>query len=249
MREGQTARRWLPLALLLPVAGCVLLQPVPRKPLSAPFSLAPEQQSELSAVLKRRDQHLPGLKSLSCSVTRFTYDDVFGEARRPSYDRGELQLTAPRQGKLELRGERKEKCDWDATSFHFHDSEGRTLSRCKLPPDWQHWPFEPALLNLLFMGNAEELQSRYHWRIATPHGCQGQIWLEGHPRFTDEAAWISRVDLILGADDMLLRAAQIHHDPRGRHRTVWVFEEMTRDARSPDYAQPSHRQTSPCFSP
>lgn len=89
-------------------------------------------------------------------------------------------------------------------------------------------------MNLLFWGKAEELQSRYYLRVITPRNCQNQIWLEASPRFTDEAALFSRIELILGADDMLLNAAQIHHDTQGRRRTVWVFEGTTFDAPSLD---------------
>jgi len=190
---------------------------------AAPFQLTPQQKAYLDQVLQAWEQRNAGVKTFECDFTRWQYDPVFGDANKPKYrDDGHLKYAPPDRGRFDIKGERPEKWICNGKSIFEFNYAKKQLIEYKLPPDMQGRAIADSPLPFLFGAKAGELKRRYFLRIITPAGAKGQIWLEAHPKFQQDAANFKRAELILIAQGMTPYGLQIYL-PNGKNRTAYQF--------------------------
>jgi TIGR03009 family protein len=205
------------------------MQQLPAPPPQAPFPLTPQQAANLDWVLNTWQQRSAKVKTFGCSFIRWEYDAVFGDPNKPSFiDEGEIAYRAPDKGSFHVTKpkERQERWICDGESVYQYDYAKTQLIQHKLPPELQGKAIVESPLPFIFGADAAKLQQRYFLRIVTPQNAQGQqTWLEAYPRFQQDAANLSRVELILTNKNMTPSALQIYA-PNGQSRTVYEFRKI-----------------------
>ncbi len=191
-----------------------------------PFTLTPQQEAQVDAVLRAWEQHGQSVKTFACDFTRLEYDPVWGPADRPKFiDQGTIHYARPDKGRFEVGGERAERWICDGQSIFAYDFKQQKLVEHKLPPELQGQAIADGPLPFLFGAEAEKLKRRYLMRVITPPDVQNQIWLEAYPRFQADAANFRKAEMILTADTMRPFALQLYL-PNGKNRTVYKFDNI-----------------------
>jgi TIGR03009 family protein len=219
------------------------------KPAVAPFQLTAEQQRVLHDVLVNYERKTSAIKTFSADLARLEFDPVFGP-QDPSKPRstggGSLRYTKPDKAKYEIENVQlydsktgKYAPDADAAEFVVINGKEVILKNFRkkqiqvtpLPKEMQGEGIFYGPLPFVFGAKAEDLERRYFMRLTTPEAAAkaGQIWLEAYPRFQADAANYKRVDLIIRHSDMLPIAIQVHN-PNGKNRTVYTFENQKIDS-------------------
>jgi len=200
-------------------------------PVVAPFVLSPEEQRQLDAVLQAWQQRSAEVKSFECQFTRFEYDPLFGDARKPRFeDRGQIKYAAPDKGLFKVDGPRPEQWICDGQAIFEYNYQKRQLIEHRLPPELRGRAIADGPLPFLFGADAQKLKDRYFLRITFSDQSKGEIWLEAFPKYQKDAASFRRAELILKG--MRPSAVQIH-SPNGKNRTVYVFENIRINERDP----------------
>jgi TIGR03009 family protein len=199
----------------------------PRAP-KAPFKLTADQQVEVDAALVAWEQRSKTIKTLKAEFTRWEYDTVFGKMDDqgnpiPVQKQGLMKYSAPDKGLYQVLDEGGEHWVCDGRSiFEFNHGKKQLIERV-LPPELQGKAISDGPLPFLFGAEAEKLKRRYFIRLVTPSDVEGQVWLEGYPRYPGDAANFQRATLILDARTMLPFAIEIFL-PNGKSRTVHQFD-------------------------
>lgn len=227
------------------------VQPAPLTP-RAPFELTAEQQKALDEVLVEWERRSEKIARFKCTFVRRDYnqndgpkvvpkgrDDLLhlkangaGEIKYKAPDHGTYKLTkfeeyVPENGATTLRYEDNPAahehwvCDGDAI-YQFRPKE-KQLIETRLPDELKGKAISDGPLPFIFGAKAETLKKRYWLRITTPpENAQTQVWIEAYPKFQQDAANFSKVDLILDKENFLPVAMQIH-TPGIPARTVYMF--------------------------
>ena len=97
-----------------------------------------------------------------------------------------------------------------------------------MPPELQGKGIGDGPLPFVFGVEAEKLKQRYFMRIITPPNVQNEVWLEAYPRYQQQAAEFSKVQVILqisGPTKALLPYAIQIYLPNGKDRTVYQLQD------------------------
>ena len=96
-----------------------------------------------------------------------------------------------------------------------------------MPPELQGKGIGDGPLPFVFGVEAQKLKQRYFMRIITPPNVQNEVWLEAYPRYQQQAAEFSKVQVILqisGPTKALLPYAIQIYSPNGKDRTVYQLQ-------------------------
>jgi TIGR03009 family protein len=188
------------------------------------------------------------VKTWSCDFYKWEYN-AFGPVG-PSGDRlafaestGEIKYAMPDKGLFRV----KESKQWNAQTSRYEQRPGdsgehwvcngtsiyefrhgdRQLRETKLPPEMRGKAISDGPLPFVFGAKADTLKKRYVMRLLpTPAGVTDQVWLEALPRTQADAANFSKVELILGARDLIPFAIRIYK-PGGQDQDVYQFIQNT----------------------
>ena len=111
--------------------------------------------------------------------------------------------------------------------FQF-DYKQRLVTEYVMPPQLQGKGIGDGPLPFVFGVEAEKLKQRYFMRIITPPNVQNAVWLEAYPRYQQQAAEFSKVQVILqfsGPTNALLPHAIQIYSPNGKDRTVYQLQD------------------------
>ncbi len=222
--------------------------PQPRPPQPAVPQLSPEAAAALERLLTAWEARNSAVKTWSCDFYKWEYN-AFGPVG-PSGDRlafaestGEIKYAMPDKGLFRV----KESKQWNAQTSRYEQRPGdsgehwvcngtsiyefrhgdRQLRETKLPPEMRGKAISDGPLPFVFGAKADTLKKRYVMRILpTPAGVTDQVWLEALPRAQADAANFSKVELILGARDLIPFAIRIYK-PGGQDQDVYQFIQTT----------------------
>jgi TIGR03009 family protein len=208
--------------------------PAPPQAPRPPFTLTPQEEAQVDAVLKQWEQRNIQIKTFDCQFKRWTYDVVFGTADRPKFvelgvinfatpDRGLFRLDKEEKGGKELPIENARAEHWlcDGKSVWEYVPSQKKVKEHKLPPELRGKAIANSPLPFLFGAEAQRLKQRYFIRLVPPD-VQGHIWLEAYPRFQGDAANFHHAIFIITAQGMSPYALRLVQ-PNGKDYTVYQF--------------------------
>ncbi len=223
------------------------LPPQQQRPPQPSFpQLTPEQAAALERLLAAWEARNASVKTWSCEFYKWEYN-AFGPVG-PSGDRlafaessGEIKYAMPDKGLFRVKDSKQ----WNAQTSRYEQRPGdtgehwvcngtsiyefrhgeRQLRETKLPPELRGKAISDGPLPFVFGAKADTLKKRYVMRILpTPAGVADQVWLEALPRSQADAANFSKVELILGARDLIPFAIRIYK-PGGQDQDVYQFNQ------------------------
>jgi TIGR03009 family protein len=214
------------------------------------FQLNALQQAQLDAVLDQWQTASSTITTFECSFQRWDYDVAFGPQNgniplnknvgKLSYqkpDKGSFEITEvntfkqqPAQPGAAPIGNWEKQPDaigdhWvcDGTSVYQYRPDLKQLVEHPIPPQFQGQAIVDGPLPFLFGADKEKLKARYWLRIdQTPNQDPNQIMLVARPRFREQAADFTQVDVILDKTRMMPQYMQVWK-PNGS-RDVYIFE-------------------------
>lgn len=221
----------------------------PQQASASPFPLTPQEQAQVDWVLRQWERHSAGVKTFECKFTRFVYDPIFHDPKKPKFiEEGEIRYAAPDKGMFRVfqpRGvtaPREEHWICNGKSIFQYDFQKKQLVQYELPTELQGKAITRGPLPFLFGAKAGQLKERYFLRIArvvTPEedDRQDEVWLDACPRFQTDAANMRSATLILTTSDvqtltdMQPFAVRIIM-PNGQNETRYRFRNIKVNARS-----------------
>jgi TIGR03009 family protein len=197
----------------------------------APFVLSPEQAAGLDNLLTDWEKRNKEIHVLESKFYRWQYDVAFGNAnQQPTPEEGILKFSAPDKGLMKVEAKdpaQSEQWLCDGKSIFQFDYKQRMVTEYVMPPELQGKGIGDGPLPFVFGVEAEKLKQRYFMRIITPRGVQNEVWLEAYPRYQQQAAEFSKVQIILqisGPTKALLPYAIQMYKPNGKDRTVYQLQ-------------------------
>ena len=209
-------------------------------------SLSPQEQQRTNQLLEAWEKESNKVDSFKCKFTRWDYDETFGPKNNQflmAERQGEIKFRAPDKGSFKevsmkvyeapkdekSRGGYVESKDgiehWvcDGSAIYQFKGQVKTLEITELPPAMRGKAITEGPLPFVFGAKAKTLRERYWFRETTPPEQQGkQIWLEAWPKLAQQAADMQRVEVILGANDLLPVGMEVYA-PNGKDHTAYVF--------------------------
>ncbi len=119
-------------------------------------------------------------------------------------------------------------CDGQSVFEYRHDQ--KQLVERPIPPNMRGQAIVDGPLPFLFGAEAAKLKERYWMRIAASRD-PNEIMLQALPRYQQQAADFSQVDVILDRNMLLPKAMQVHMPDRNRH--VYIFDLASASVNSP----------------
>jgi TIGR03009 family protein len=210
-----------------------------QQPPAAPFTLTPQEESQVDRVLGLWEQRNKGIKTFDSTFTRWVYDVValgpnvpksidFGTIRYAAPDRGSYSVDATEKNgqKAPVEGGQAEKWICDGKSVFFFDATKKQLVEHKLPPALQGKAIADSPLPFLFGAQAQKLKQRYWIKInPLPPGVQDQIELEAWPRYQQDKANFDHANFIITASKMEPYALKIVDTNKQDYR-VYRFDDI-----------------------
>jgi len=196
----------------------------------APFVLSPQEAAALENLLTDWEKRNKEIHVLESDFYRWKYDAVFGNGNPPPPDKGELKFSAPDKGLMKIETkDPKQSEQWlcDGKSIFQFDYSRKLVTEYVLPPELQGKGIGDGPLPFVFGVEAKKLKDRYFMRIITPPNAQNEVWLEAYPRYQQQAAEFSRVQVILqitGSTKALLPYAIQMYSPNGKDHTVYQLQ-------------------------
>lgn len=214
------------------------------------FQLNAIQQTFVDQVLDAWQRESGKIVSFKCSFQRWEYSVAFGPGpnipqnknlgdlsyHRP--DKGSFQITevntfqqkpvsdgqqpAPQAGDWVKRPEAIGEhwvCDGKSV-FEYRHNQKQLVER-PIPPQLQGKSIADGPLPFLFGAEAAKLKQRY-WLRVEAQGNPAQIWLVAKPRFQEQAADFSQVQVILNRERLLPEAMEVLMPNGDRH--VYMFD-------------------------
>lgn len=217
--------------------------PAAPQPPRAPFQLDAQEQQRMNQMLVAWERESDKVKLFKCKFTRWDYDMTFGPKKNDylmSERHGEIKFRAPDAGTFKENSmklydaatgkyaDSKEALDhWvcDGKAIYQFKPKQKELEIAELPKEMRGKAITDGPLPFIFGAKAQTLHQRYWIRETTPKEQDGkQIWLEAWPKFREQAANFKRVEVILGANDLMPVGMQVYL-PNGLDRTAYLFEE------------------------
>jgi TIGR03009 family protein len=226
------------------------LQPPAAAPVPPGFQLNTLELAALNQVLDKWQLENAKVVTFKCSFERWEYDVAFGPNNNQdplNKNRGELSYHRPDKGSFEITEIKtfKElpvppgtprKGDWivqpDAIGDHWvcdgksvfeYRPSQKQLVEHPIPPQLQGQSIVDGPLPFLFGADAAKLKQRYWMRIDQQQNQDpDQIWLIAKPKFQEQAADLTEVNVILDRQLLLPRYMQVWMPNRSRH--MYIFD-------------------------
>jgi TIGR03009 family protein len=148
----------------------------------------------------------------------------------PPPEEGELKFAAPDKGLMKIEAKEATQSEqWlcDGKSIYQFDYTQKLVTEFVMPPELQGKGIGDGPLPFVFGIEAQKLKQRYFMRIITPPNVPNEVWLEAYPRYQQQAAEFSKVQVILqiaGTTKALLPFAIQIYSPNGKDRTVYQLQ-------------------------
>ena len=231
-----------------PAVGQPILGPALRPaPPRVPFVLSPPEAAALENLLRDWEKRNKEIHFLESKFYRWKYDAVFGNGNQPpAPDEGTLKFAAPDKGLMLIEAkDPKQSEQWlcDGKSIYQFNYAETLVTEFVMPPELQGKGIGDGPLPFVFGIEAQKLKDRYFMRIITPRDVQNEVWLEAYPRFQQQAAEFSRVQVILqiaGSTKALLPYAIQIYSPNGKDRIVYQLHEPSINSRWNSLPIPGH---------
>jgi TIGR03009 family protein len=209
------------------------IQGPPVRPVApqAPFVLSPPEAAALENLLTDWERRNKEIHVLESKFFRWKYDTAFGNGQPPPPDEGVLKFAAPDKGLMKIDAkDPKQSEQWlcDGKSIYQFSYPEKVVTEFVMPKELQGKGIGDGPLPFVFGIEAQKLKQRYFMRIITPPTVQNEVWLEAYPRFQQQAAEFSKVQVILqiaGPTKSLLPYAIQIYTPNGKDRTVYQLQE------------------------
>lgn len=214
------------------------------------FQLNAIQQAQLDAVLDKWQEASNKITTFECSFQRWDYDVAFGPKNGNiplNKNIGKLSYQKPDKGSFEITDVntfRQQPAqpgaapvgDWvkqpdaigdhwvcDGASVYQYRPDLKQLVEHPIPPQFQGQAIVDGPLPFLFGADKEKLKSRYWMRIdPVPNQDPNQLLLVARPRFREQAADFTQVEVILNKDRMMPQYMQVWK-PNGS-RDMYIFD-------------------------
>jgi TIGR03009 family protein len=226
------------------------LPPVQAPRVQAPrgFELNALEQARLDQVLDAWQAESGKINTFKCSFQRWEYDVAFGPGQNIPHnkDKGELSYHRPDKGSFQITEMRTfqskpagpgqgpaapAEADWveqanavgehwvcDGKSVYEYRHDQKQLVERPIPPQLQGQAIADGPLPFLFGADAAKLKQRYWIRIQQEDA--DKIWLVARPRFQEQAADFTEVEVMLDRQRLLPKAMQVHM-PNGNRHLYW----------------------------
>ncbi len=198
----------------------------------APFVLSPPEIVALDNLLNDWEKRNKEINVLKSKFYRWKYDNVFNNTNQPPVpDEGILRFAAPDKGMMKIDAKdpaQSEQWVCDGKSIFQFDYKQRVVTEFVMPPELQGKGIGDGPLPFVFGVEAQKLKQRYFMRIITPRDAQNEVWLEAFPRYQQQAAEFSKVQVILkicGPTKVLWPHAIQIFSPNGKDRTVYQLQD------------------------
>lgn len=225
-------------------------KPTPQERRSALENLSPE----LDHILENWEKAGEFTKKLEGKHMRYIYEHVFavekwseGEFYYESPDKGRIDLAPPenfeegqqrmRNGKkYAIKADKAERWICDGEQIYAIDEARKEFQRLPIPKESQGANIVDGPLPFLFGISKEKVVMRYDLSIYRPedggrHDLEnGIIHLKAKPLWQQDAANWEQAEVMLDARTYLPKAIRLIH-PGGNAETVYVFKEVTRNAK------------------
>ena len=116
-------------------------------------------------------------------------------------------------------------CDGKSIYEYRHDQ--KLLVERPIPPQLQGQAIADGPLPFLFGADAEKLKQRYWMRIDQQNQDDTQVWINAKPKFQEQAANFSEVDVILDRQRLLPLFMQVQMPNGNRHIYIFHIEKAT----------------------
>ncbi len=196
----------------------------------APFVLTPPEIAALENLLADWEKRNKEIHVMESKFFRWKYDAVFGNGNPPPPDEGVLKFASPDKGLMKIEAkDPKQSEQWlcDGKSIYQFNYTEKRVTEFVMPPELQGKGIGDGPLPFVFGVEAQKLKDRYFMRIITPPNVQNEVWLEAYPRYQQQAAEFSKVQVILQVSAptkaLLPYAIQIY-SPNGKDRTVYQLQ-------------------------
>ncbi|HBT77824.1 MAG TPA: hypothetical protein DEB39_13080, partial [Planctomycetaceae bacterium] len=187
----------------------------------APFRLSAEQETELDTFLEQWEQKSSKFKQLDIDFTLYYFDGGASEGIDPeamTYStKGVFKYVAPdrilyrtdavryaisvlnkRENRVEKleRNRPEEKFLFDGKAILKYDFAEEKVHEYPVPVELQGKGIAESPLPLIFGAKKDDMKNRYWMRIITDEAFKGkQVWLEIRPRWREDMAEFSRVEV------------------------------------------------------
>jgi len=219
-----------------PIAGQTVPGP-PVRPLApqVQFVLSPQEMAALDNLLTDWEKRNKEIHVLESTFFRWKYDTVFAKPNQPPPlpEKGTLRFAAPDKGQMIIEAkDPKNSEQWlcDGRSIYQFDYTQNEVTEFVMPPELQGKGIGDGPLPFVFGIEAQKLKQRYFMKITTPPSVQNEVWLDAYPRYQQQRAEFSKVQVILqlaGPTKSLLPYAIQIFSPNGKDRTVYQLQDPT----------------------
>ncbi|MGO9110574.1 MAG: hypothetical protein ACLP9L_15230 [Thermoguttaceae bacterium] len=206
----------------------------------APFVLSPQEAAALDNLLTDWEKRNKEIHVLESKFYRWKYDAVFGNGNpQVTPEEGILKFSAPDKGQMKVEAKdptQSEQWLCDGKSIFQFDYKQRVVTEYVMPPELQGKGIGDGPLPFVFGVEAQKLKDRYFMRIITPPDVHNEVWMEAYPRYQQQAAEFSKVQVILqisGPTKALLPYAIQMYSPNGKDRTVYQLQDPSINPRAP----------------
>jgi TIGR03009 family protein len=223
------------------------IDPNAGQPPAAPFQLNEHEQQFVLQTLQMWEQESAKVNTFNADFERWEYDAVFGPgANTPMIKAaGTLSFSKPDKGSFKIekinRWTKKDPQstaanapgDWvhqteeigehwvcDGKAVYEYQHRDKQLVVTTIPPEMRGQNIVEGPLPFLFGAKADRLMSRYWIRVKQSN--ETDIWLEAYPRWQNDAANYSSVDVMLDRKSMQPKAIQVNL-PGGQQRHAYMF--------------------------
>ena len=216
-----------------PAAGPPMQGPPLRNaPPQPPFVLSELEARHLENLLTDWEKRNKEIHVLESKFYRWKYDHTFDNVNQPPPppEEGILKFSAPDKGLMKIEAKdpaQSEQWLCDGKSIYQFDYPRKLVTEYVMPPELQGRGIGDGPLPFVFGVEAQKLKQRYFMRIITPPNVQNEVWLEAYPRYQQQAAEFSKVQVILqiaGETRSLLPYAIQIFSPNGKDRTVYQLQ-------------------------
>jgi TIGR03009 family protein len=230
-------------------------QQPPHVQVPAGFQLNALEQARVNQVLSAWQLESKKINTFKCSFERLEYNLAFGPGKNipQNVNQGELSYHRPDKGSFQIKeikafqqAQPGQPGQWvaqpnaigehwvcDGESIYEYRHNQKQLVERPIPQHLRGQAIADGPLPFLFGADAAKLQQRYWIRIQQEIQQENgnEIWLTARPKFQEQAADFTEVEVILDAQRLLPKAMQVHMPNGDRH--VYKFDIANASVNSP----------------
>ena len=218
------------------------MQPGSSQPVApqAPFTLSPQQRTELIQTLHNWESLSQKVKQFECTISQFKNHMLADGRTEQTIRQGSLKYKSPDKGIFELNGQwvpganggsefkqgmnaEKWLCTGNAIYEYDFRETVKEVIEYPLPPNMQG---EAAITNgplpFVFGAKADVLDARYFMRVI-PQNDSNLVWIEAYPKYQEDAKEFRRAEIILQTATMMPVGLKLYHLD-GKDSTSYRFD-------------------------